>query len=278
MSNYYCLIAGLPDIHLDDHKLPYTVSSFRDEVYEQLSGKDQKTIDLFFLRYDNQNLLAYLKDKDAKLDERGSLTADDFEVMVKQAKEGDKLVGVAPYFETFLTRYFEEKTAEENLLVEDLLSALYFDYALKSSNDFAAKWFEFSLNLNNMLIASSARKHGFSPEPFIIGGGDVAKALKTSSARDWGLGGELEYVETVQRIAEETEIQEKERKIDQLKWDWLEENTFFHYFSVERIISFLLRLEVIERWQKLDKDAGEANLRAVIARLKEEVALPEDYE
>ena len=278
MSNYYCLIAGLPDIHLDDQKLPYTVSSFRDEVYEQLSSKDQKTIDLFFLRYDNLNLLAYLKDKDAVLDQRGRLTASDFELMIKQAKEGDRLVGVANYFEPFLLKYFDEKTAEENLLVEDLLSALYYDYALKSSNDFAAKWFEFSLNLNNMLIASSARKHGFNIEQLIIGSGEVAKALKTSSARDWGLGGELEYVEAVQRIAEESEIQEKEHKIDQLKWDWLEENTFFHYFSIERIISFLLRLEIIERWQKLNKMAGEANLRAVIARLKEEVRLPEDYE
>ena len=58
MGKYYYLVSGLPDISLDDGKLAYTVADFRAEMEAALSAKDQKLIDLFFLKYDNANLLA----------------------------------------------------------------------------------------------------------------------------------------------------------------------------------------------------------------------------
>ena len=56
MGKYYYLVSGLPDISLDDGKLAYTVADFRAEMEATLSAKDQKLIDLFFLKYDNANL------------------------------------------------------------------------------------------------------------------------------------------------------------------------------------------------------------------------------
>ena len=50
MTNYYCLVAGLPDISLEDGKLSYTISDFRAESYGDLSAKDQALIDLFYLK------------------------------------------------------------------------------------------------------------------------------------------------------------------------------------------------------------------------------------
>lgn len=42
MDAYYYLVAGLPDISLDDGKLGYTVDSFKSEIYPYLSDKDKK--------------------------------------------------------------------------------------------------------------------------------------------------------------------------------------------------------------------------------------------
>lgn len=33
MTNYYCLVAGLPDLSLEDGKLNYTVANFKSEIY-----------------------------------------------------------------------------------------------------------------------------------------------------------------------------------------------------------------------------------------------------
>ena len=46
MSKYYCLIAGLPDITLDDSRLTYSVADFRNELSDIVTRKDQKLIDL----------------------------------------------------------------------------------------------------------------------------------------------------------------------------------------------------------------------------------------
>ena len=58
MTNYYCLVTGLPELSLEDGKLSYTVANFKTEIYPQLSKGDKKLVDLFYLKFDNKNLLA----------------------------------------------------------------------------------------------------------------------------------------------------------------------------------------------------------------------------
>ena len=53
MTNYYCLVAGLPDLSLEDGKLNYTVANFKSEILFGIIGKDRKLIDLFYLKFDN---------------------------------------------------------------------------------------------------------------------------------------------------------------------------------------------------------------------------------
>ena len=45
------------------------------------------------------------------------------------------------------------------------------------------------------------------------------------NTRDFGLSLEMEYFDNLQRIADEDDIYERERRIDKLRWEWLEENT-----------------------------------------------------
>ena len=75
MSKYYYLVAGLPELTLEDSKLSYTVADFKTEIYPGLSSSDQKLIDLFYLKFDNANVLKLLKDKDAVIDLRGNFSA-----------------------------------------------------------------------------------------------------------------------------------------------------------------------------------------------------------
>ena len=77
MSKYYYLIAGLPELTLEDSKLSYTVADFKTELYPALSEEDRKLIDLFYLKFDNANVLKLLKDKDAAIDPRGNYSAED---------------------------------------------------------------------------------------------------------------------------------------------------------------------------------------------------------
>ena len=87
----------------------------------------------------------------------------------------------------------------------------------------------------------------------------------------------LEYFEALQRIADIEELVEREKKVDMLKWKWLEDESFFHYFTIERIFVFLMQLEMIERWISLDKEKGNELFRKMIQDLKNEVQIPEEF-
>ena len=88
MTNYYCLVTGLPDLSLDDGKLNYTVANFKTELYPQLSKEDKKLIDLFYLKFDNENLLKLLKDKETVIDASlGYYSVDELLSVINSFKE-----------------------------------------------------------------------------------------------------------------------------------------------------------------------------------------------
>ena len=276
MGKYYYLVSGLPDISLDDGKLAYTVADFRAEMEATLSAKDQKLIDLFFLKYDNANLLACLKEADAPLDPRGRITREEFEAVYKALKEEEKLPkdeAIPAYHVTFIQRYLAEEQSEQKgekaqVSWEDQLAALYYEAAMKAPNPFVAGWFELNLNINNVLTAITCRKYGFDKSLYIVGHNEIAEQIRTSNARDFGLSDAVEYLPELQRIAEETDLYARERKIDLLKWKWLEDQTFFKTFDMERVFAYLLQLEMIERWVDLDKVRGERTFRELVGAMK----------
>ena len=158
-----------------------------------------------------------------------------------------------------------------------MLAAYYYDYAMNCDNQFVSSWFEFNLNVNNLLSALTARKYKIEVAPNIVGNTEVSEAIRTSNARDFGISGTLEYFEQLLRISETDELVDSERKIDLLKWNWMEDAVFFNYFTVERIFVFLLRLEMIERWISLDKEKGSELFRKMIDSLKNEVQIPAEF-
>lgn len=277
MSAYYYLVAGLPDISLEDGKLSYTISDFRAESYGDLSAKDQALIDLFYLKYDHADLLSLLKDKDAVTQGKGNFSSEDLLQLIASVKEGEKPDAKFPsYLYDFIAQYLA-LPADELYKAENLLASAYYAYAMKSKNPFIASWFEFNLNINNILAAFAARKYKMNVAEVIVGDTDVCEMLRTSNARDFGLSETLDYFEPLQRLVGTDDLVEREKKVDQLKWKWLEDASFFHYFTIERLFVFLLQLEMIERWVLLDKEKGSELFRQMIQNLKDEVQIPEEF-
>ena len=277
MSTYYCLVAGFPDISLDDGKLSYSVSDFKAELYPDLSAQDRKLIDLFYLKFDNMAILKLLKNKDTVIEDKGNFSAEELLQLIEAVREGDTPDKKYPsYLVNFVSQYLQ-LSQDELYRADDMLAALYYSYGMSSNNAFIASWFEFNLNLNNILAALAARKYKMEVSSVIVGATSICEQLRTSNARDFGLNETLEYFEALQRIADIEELVEREKKVDMLKWKWLEDESFFHYFTIERIFVFLMQLEMIERWISLDKEKGNELFRKMIQDLKNEVQIPEEF-
>lgn len=269
MSNYYCLVAGLPDVAFDGNKPAYTVERFKEEIYPELSVADAECVDLFFLERDNANMLNIMRHGDeAVIELYGCYSREELEEIISSAKNGDAPIkGVPSYIYRFV-EYYVAGEGNPNVIWEDVLSSYYYDYATKCTNGFVADWFAFNKNVNNILVAFAARKYKMNIADAVIGDGEVAEALRTSGARDFGLTGMLDYFESIQRLNDNDRLQERERQLDDMRWKWLEDNSVFNYFTVERLFVFLLKLSIVERWEKLDADKGMQRYNEMIAELK----------
>lgn len=280
-NQYYYFVAGLPDFSFDSMKLPFTVDEFRDMLNEVLKPNDKKLLDNYFLKRDNNNLLNLLKNKDTAVDFIGKLSREEIEKAISLVREDApiKEKSIPPYFEEYIKRWLgEENPSEGGKLWEDLLTSLYMDYGMQVKNSLMSGWFELNLNIGNVLTAIYARKYSLPVAKYIVGNNKIAQTIRVNAnTRDFGLSLEMEYFDNLQRIADEDDIYERERRIDKLRWEWLEENTVFDYFNIEYLFAYLCKLEILERWVSLNAEEGERIFRELINNLKNETKIPDKY-
>ena len=275
--NYYCYIAGLPDIQIDNAKSIPAQEEILDELKQILSKGDMALLDLLRLKYDNDNLLKFLANRDAELNPLGKLTSQDWAELIELIDNSDERNPVRDarllkYMLDFYTTIRNEQSEEKIDFAEDFLAALYYKYGMQCKNKFVADWFEFNLNINNILTALTCRKYGWDIKSAIVGDNVVAETIRNSvSARDFNLKAEIDYFDALVSISETANLLDREHRIDALKWNWLEENTFFSSFSIEKVLSFWLRCELMHRWDNLSMEEGAEIFRQMINDLKKDV-------
>lgn len=275
-KNYYYLIAGMPDVGMDDAKTVCSMEQFREEYYPELAAADRKLTDLLWLEQDNRNLLALLADRNAVIGQEGLYSADELLEIIRSAREDEKWNSDYPtYLRDFIRTYYTEST-EAGPMAADVLSSYYYKYAMQADNRFVSRWFGFNLDLNNILTAMTARKYKLPVDQAVVGDGEVAEALRTNNSRDFGLAGTFDRMEEIQHIAETGNLVEREHKIDALRWNWLDDESFFDYFGVEKLFAFLVKNQIVARWLNLDAEVGNEMLRSMVAEMKH-VNVPEEF-
>ena len=184
---------------------------------------------------------------------------------------------IAPIFETFIRQWLKEDAESENKNWENILTSLYMDYGVSVKNSLVSQWFTLNLNIGNILAAIYSRKYGMDVKQVVVGNNHIAKTIRANSgSRDFGLEQELDYFDDIFKISEETDMYERERKIDKFRWDWLDENTVFDYFNIEYLFAYLCKLQILERWVQLNAEEGERVFRELIANMKKEVKVPDE--
>ena len=133
---------------------------------------------------------------------------------------------------------------------------------------FLRAWSEFDRNLRNVTAAVTARAAGRPVEEVTVGGGDVVEQLERSSAADFGLRGELPYIDAViAAVNDEANLVEKEHKIDLIRWNEAVELATFDYFDINSILSYLARVNIVARWTQLDAVRGREMFERLMAEL-----------
>jgi len=280
--NYYFLIAGLPDLTIDQGKLQFGSLEFREYLKSQLHKSDYQLIEWLFLPHDNLNLLQILKKTEGNFNNSGIYTREELELSIAEVATPDKILSeeasiVKPYIKKFLVSYFKEEEPMPEKSAENELLALYFKEALKADNTFFRKWLEFEINLKNVLIFNTAQNFNIPLDNQLVGDTTLVNSLKQRTGRDIGEAAEWEYYDRVNQLADGTDIFTKEKAIDQLRWTVLDEMNTFNYFSIEIVFSYMVKIMIIERWLRLDPKTGEELFRRLLGDLQSSYEFPNEF-
>jgi hypothetical protein len=271
-QHYYYLIAGLPEILLDETRSKISVSELLEEIRIQLHPDDYHLLQVLFLKHDNANLLNLLLKREKKINKNGIYSQDFLEEQIKEPDS--RILG---YLRKFIELFKAGERDDPAKTWENLLEEFYFDYVLDIPNDFIREWFTLQRNINNVTTALNCRKHEISVENQLIGNNEVVQGILRSNARDFGLSQDFPEIEQILAVWEQENMLEREKALDTIRWNWINEHTFFHYFTVERVTGYVMQLEMVERWMGLDPKKGERMFRELLKEMESSFELPEEF-
>lgn len=159
MANYYCLMAGLPEIELSDTKPGYDMSELTEQLRESLSDRDARLMaDYFFLLRDCRNLVALLKDAQAEVELTGNYTMEQYQDLITSARELNFNVHRYPVFLSEFARHWELNKDVKGYFPEDDILYRFYDFAIRTCrNGFVRRWYQLNMDVNNILTALLAR-------------------------------------------------------------------------------------------------------------------------
>jgi hypothetical protein len=269
--NYYYLVAGFPDIVLDQKKIPFSLAELKQELKYGLHPDDYQLVEYLFLQYDNINFLNLLQKKEAEIIPLGNY---DQSFLSDEIKEPEKLPA---YLKKFLTSYREENPVHENLSLENQLTWLYYDFMLGLKNEFLQKWFTFLRDVNNIFAIYNSRKFDLNIENQMIGDYELTESAKRTASKDFGMANEFPYIDQIIGIYENTNIVEQELAIDLLKWNYLDELNTFNSFSVEQVLAFVIKFIMMERWTKLETEQSNEIFKKILNDLENSIEFSKDF-
>jgi len=256
-QNYYYIVAGLPELFFDENKTIESSADFKNEIKELLSPADFECVELLFLARKNRELLdTYFKKGEVYFDELPPELSN----------------------KTYIRNFVEWAEGKEvqtmKLEFENKLYSLYYNYVLSvTSNDFLKNWFKLELDVKNILTAINCEKfHYLLPNHLIKTEFNKASySLLVKKQFKYELYEDLIPVAKQVFAAAEanTSVVVREQKIDKILWNYVEEETTYNYFTIEKILTHIIKLYIVERWSPLNETEGKTFLAKLIADIKQ---------
>ena len=270
---YYCLVSGLPDLSRNLSKVSLSLSRLKEQLLNDLHHSHKPLLQLLFIDYDHLNLMNLLKSIN-DYNHMGNLSLKELDSGIRSSEE------LPDYMLRFISAYKSSEPVYPNLSWENQLITLGYKYRLSFRNSFLQHWFIFEVDLKNVVAAISCRKYNLviNKELIPVQGEDelYQTILQKEHTKDFGLSRSFPQIQEMLELSEKKDIIDREWWVDNLKWDKLNELVLFHDFSIEKILSYCIKLNILERCLALNKQKGQLIFNRLIQEISENYLLPKD--
>ncbi|MCP4752860.1 MAG: DUF2764 family protein [Proteobacteria bacterium] len=258
---YYYIVAGLPDVYLDEGKAGPTLGAFAEEMRELVPAADGYLLDYIGYPIDHRNLMNILLEKQEPFNDSGNFSDEELKKEIKNSDD------IPEYMQVFLKAFKDNTQVVQNLSWENQLNWLFYESATSLENEFLSEWFTFELNFRNILAAINCRKANLQPDRHIICRNEVTDLLLKSNAPDFSLSSKLPWSDEVFSMDFDA-IADSEKRLDEFRLQMLEEMSVPELFSLETILRLGIRLSIVERWDTLKAEIGKETLHKMIDDLE----------
>ena len=149
---------------------------------------------------------------------------------------------------------------KDNSLIDTLLSGYeeenftpeFYRSMLSHPNAFLREFFRFDLNLRNAKVRYLNESFG------------------RPSDKDIFLEDEQEFMEEdeVHRIMYGPNLVSREKGLDELVWNKIDELNTFDYFNISAVLGYIAKLKIIGRWLSLDEETGRVMFRKLVDEIR----------
>ena len=135
---------------------------------------------------------------------------------------------------------------------ENTLGKGFYEKAAESKNDFIRQYFDFDARLRNMKVNYLAKRLGKKGEDYLV---ELPEA-------------DFEEETQIRDILNDADFVERERKMDELKWEKANDIARMDYFNMNTILAFLVKAKAVQRWAELDEKKGEEMFQKLVSEVR----------
>lgn len=269
-NRYYCIVAGLPDLSMDDTKVKKSSIEWMTEWWQNLDSRDKQLITIPLLENDNHKILSILYKRNQSLSIQGVLSENKITDLLTANLE-EKPTDVPDYLFSFVNKFYKLEEKPTYQQAEKSLWTAFLSFINTLNNPFLSGYYSYLTCLRNILTAINSRLYLWDNKKLFVGEDAIIEALLNSRLQDFGLQREFEDIDVLLQITESVNLIQQEKKLDSLKWYKLEELSRFNYFSIEVGLAYLIKNLLLERWIYLGKQDYHDTLSDGVANIVEDI-------
>ncbi len=270
-KKYYYFITSLAELSINDKQLDFSSTDFREELQEMIDEKDFTLIRSLFYQFDIDNFINLIKGDAEQFDDKGNYTKEELTNGIILPES------LVPFMEQFVLASQQEWKIQSKKNLKNLLTAYFIDWTQELPNTYLKTWFEFDHNIKNIVAGLNSRKFHREINEEVLGNHFEAVKIRRNREKDFGLEKLIDYVDKIISQFENPDIAIREFAFEEMRWNFVEEINQGYYFTVENLMTYLIKLQIIERSMITTPSAGQIRFDELLKNIKIGYEIPKEF-
>lgn len=245
MNLYHSFIAGLPEIQYNQRGDFLSAEKLAAMLSELLPREEMEYVEWLWQADSHRTIAAAICNNSVSGQIAPGIHSDHLSV---HYESHDQLPA-------YIQKVIQWKENHKGILAEKTitqkLQQFYFMQLAEAPNIFLNQWATAEMNRLNLLGAVRCEKNSLDKNKELIKGNSYFDLLLEFQANQKIIYTESQASPKILSALSIPDFMEKEKQIDQIRWETIDRIIRFEYFTINNILGYFQKTIILTRWQKL---------------------------